>query len=68
MKFLSLYPKCVPVTLYITSRNRPMWFKSAVNSKYKRNTDLPTLTIFAYFVRFLHLLYACTLNNDYCTT
>ena len=31
-------------------------------------TDLPTLTILAYFVRFLHPLYACMLNNDYCTT
>ena len=31
-------------------------------------SDLPTLLILAYFVRFLHLLYACTLNNDYCMT
>ena len=31
-------------------------------------TCLYTLTILAYFVRFLHPLYACTLNNDYCTT
>ena len=39
MKFLSLYPECVPVVdiSHFTSGNRPMWFKSALNSNYEHN-------------------------------